>query len=225
MSIVTDISDISTLVGSPKEVKSHLERSKADRVLVFAFDGIKQDDFKALADNFTNVASSMLEVLRKRQDRELLERLAEVLVPPRALPPARLLKEAAMLVRARKAVLESGDWLTAADIAQLAGLSTRNPSAQPNKWKKAGQIFAINHGGVDYFPCYGLDRDTGFRPVKALAKIIETFGGHKDGWGMAYWFRSDNSFLGGKRPQDLLASESERVIEAAIDEVQEIAHG
>jgi hypothetical protein len=88
-------------------------------------------------------------------------------------------------VRTRKAVLESGDWLNAADVAQLAGLRTRNPRAQPNKWKKQGPIFAINHGGVDCFPGYGLDRDAGFRPVKALAKIIETFSEHKDGWGMA----------------------------------------
>src|SRR3546814_20978537 len=114
--------------------------------------------------------SSMLEVLRERQDRESLERLAEVLVP-RTPPSPRLLKEAAMLVQARKAVLESGDWLSAADIAQLAGLSTRNPSAQPNKWKNQGQILAIHHGGVDYFPGYGLDQDTGFRPATAQATI------------------------------------------------------
>ncbi|WP_042300113.1 hypothetical protein [Paraburkholderia kururiensis] len=224
MSVAVDHPGVSTLVGTPKEVQARLVKSHADRVLVVAFDHIKPNVFQALAENFTNVASSMFEVLLERQDRESLERLAEVLVP-RTPPSPRLLREAAMLVRARKAVLESGDWLTAADIAQLAGLSTRNPSAQPNKWKKQGLIFAINHGGVDYFPGYGLDRDAGFRPVKALAKIIETFGGHKDGWGMAYWFRSDNSFLGGKRPQDLLALAPERVIEAAMDEIQEIAHG
>lgn len=130
-----------------------------------------------------------------------------------------------MLVQARKAVLESGDWLTAAEVAQLAGLSSRNPSAQPNKWKKRGLIFAIPHNGVDYFPGYGLDRDAGFRPLKAMAKVIMAFSGRKDGWGMAYWFRSDNSFLGGKRPQDLLATAPERVIAAAQDEAQEIAHG
>jgi hypothetical protein len=130
-----------------------------------------------------------------------------------------------MLVQARKAVLESGDWLSAADIAQVAQLSTRNPSAQPNKWKKQGQTFAINHGGVDYFPGYGLDPDTSYRPLKALAKVIEIFEGHKDSWGMAYWFRSDNSFLGGKKPQDLLASVPDRVIDAALDEIQGIAHG
>lgn len=192
-------------------------------MLVVAFDHIKPSVFAALAENFTNVASSMFEVLLERQDRESLERLAEMLVPRNPLSP-RLLKEASLLVQARKAVLESGDWLTAANIAQLAELSTRNPSAQPNKWKKQRQIFAINHGGIDYFPDYGLDRDAGFRPLKSLAKVIETFEGHKDGWGMAYWFRSENSFLGGNRPQDLLASAPDRVIAAAVDEILEMTH-
>lgn len=224
MSIVADHPGVSTLMGTSKEVQARLGRSRAGHVLVLTFDEIKPAVFKTLAENVSNVASSMLDVLHEHQDRESLERLAEVLVPRMPASP-RLLKEAAMLVQARKAVLESGDWLTAAEIAQLAGLSPRNPSAQPNKWKKQGQIFAIRHGGVDYFPAYGLDHDANFRPTKALAKVIAVFAGHKDGWGMAYWFRSDNSFLGGKRPQDLLATQPERVIDAAIDEIQEIAHG
>jgi hypothetical protein len=221
---VTEQSGVSTLVGTPKEARASLSRSHADRVLVVSFDHIKPNVFEALAENFANVASSMYEVLQERQDLNSLERLAEVFVT-RKPPSPRLLKEAAMLVQARKAVLESGDWLNAADIAQVAQLSTRNPSAQPNKWKKQGQIFAINHGGVDYFPGYGLDPDTSYRPLKALAKVIEIFEGHKDSWGMAYWFRSDNSFLGGKKPQDLLASVPDRVIDAALDEIQGIAHG
>ncbi|MBJ9965664.1 hypothetical protein [Burkholderia seminalis] len=224
MSVVAEHPGVSTLIGTPKEVQARLGRSHADRVLVLAFEQIKPTVFEALAENFTNVASSMFEVLLQRHDRESLERLAEVLVP-RTPPSPRLLKEAAMLVQARKAVLESGDWLTAAEVAQLAGLSARNPSAQPNKWKKQGLIFAIAHNGVDYFPGYGLDREAGFRPLRAMAKVIEAFAGHKDGWGMAYWFRSDNSSLGGKRPQDLLATAPERVIEAARDEIQEVAHG
>lgn len=221
---VTEQSGVSILVGTPKEARASLSRSHADRVLVVSFDHIKPNVFEALAENFANVASSMYEVLQERQDLNSLERLAEVFVT-RKPPSPRLLKEAAMLVQARKAVLESGDWLTAADIAQVAQLSTRNPSAQPNKWKKQGQIFAINHGGVDYFPGYGLDPDTSYRPLKALAKVIEIFEGYKDSWGMAYWFRSDNSFLGGKKPQDLLASVPDRVIDAALDEIQGIARG
>lgn len=224
MNVVADHLGVSTLIGTPKEVLARLDKSPADRVLVVAFDHIEPNVFQTLAENLTNVAANMFEVLLERQDRESLERLAEALVPRVPLSP-RLLKEAAMLVRARKEVLESGDWLTSADIAQLAGLSTRNPSAQPNKWKKQGQIFAINHGGVDYFPGYGLDPASGFRPMKALAKLIEIFAESKDGWGMAYWFRSDNGFLGGKRPQEILISTPDRVIAAAVDEVRGIAHG
>lgn len=224
MSRVAEQPGVYPIIGTPKDVQTQLGQSHADRVLVLAFEQIKPAAFEALAENVTNVASSMFEILQKHHDRESLERLAEMLIPHRP-PSPRLLKEAAMLVQARKAVLESGDWLTAAEIAQLADLSTRNPSAQPNKWKKQGLIFAIPHNGVDYFPGYGLDRNTGFRPLKAMSKVIEVFAGHKDSWGMAYWFRSDNSFLGGKRPQDLLATAPEQVIEAALDEVQGIAHG
>lgn len=42
---------------------------------------------------------------------------------------------------------------------------------------------------------------------------------------MAFWFLSANSFLGGKRPQDMLATQPDLVIDAARDEVQGVAHG
>jgi len=224
MSAVANHAGVPTLAGTPKEVQAWLAKSHAKCVLALELDHVKPNFFLNLAENCSVAEPTLRELSQQRQGPESVERLADALVP-RTPPSPRLLKEAAMLVRARKAVLESGDWLTAAQVAQLAGLSTRNPSAQPNKWKKQGLIFALNHGGADYFPGYGLNPETGFRPVKALAQIIETFAGHKDGWGMAYWFRSDNSFLGGKRPQDLLASAPERVLAAALDEVQEIAHG
>ena len=69
------------MIGSPKEVQARLGKSHADRVLAVAFDHIKPTDFEALAENFSNVASSMFEVLLEHHERESLERLAEVLVP------------------------------------------------------------------------------------------------------------------------------------------------
>lgn len=215
---------ISMFAGTTQEVRDHLANIHDAHVLLLMFDQIGPDERKVLTKNLANLTSSMLDVLLEQRGRTSLERLVEILLP-KTPPSPRLLKEAAMLVQARKAVLASGDLLTAADIAHLAGLSVRNPSAQPNKWKKQGQIFAISHGGIDYFPGYGLDRNNGFRPIKYLAKIIEIFAGHKDSWGMAYWFGSVNSFLGGKRPKDLLSSAPDCVIEAAVDEIQPIAHG
>lgn len=224
MGVVQDHPGVSTLVGTPKQAQDYLRKSHADQVVVLAFEHVDNASLSTVAQNMSSVAESMLELFLKRQDRELVERLVDALVPRKPASP-QLLKEAMMLARARMAVLESGDWLTAAEVAQLAGLSTVNPSAQPNKWKKQGQIFAIHHNGVDYFPAYGLDREASFRPLKALAGIIKEFDGHKDAWGMAYWFLSANSFLSGKRPQDLLAAFPDQVIEAARDEVQEVAHG
>jgi len=129
------------------------------------------------------------------------------------------------LIEARKAVLESGDWLTATQIAEMADFGADNPSAQPNKWKKDGQIFAVHHRGVDYFPGYALNPSTDYRPTKNLAGVLSVLREQKDDWGLAYWFASVNSFLGGKRPQDLLISEPDRVLAAAKDEVAGILHG
>lgn len=169
------------------------------------------------------LTNSMFEEMLHQQDIEVISRLIAALLPRIPVSP-RLLKESSMLVQVRKAVLESGDWLTAAQVSELAGLSTGNTSTQPNKWKKQGKIFAVHHNGVDYYPSYGLDPENSFRPNKDLATIIAIFSGHKKYWGMAYWFLSANSFLGGKRPQDLLRTRPKQVIKAAIDEVQAIAH-
>ncbi|MHC4042963.1 hypothetical protein [Bradyrhizobium sp. 23AC] len=130
-----------------------------------------------------------------------------------------------MTAEARNAVLESGDWLTEAQIVQISGFSTTNPSDQPTKWKEDGRIFAVSHRGVDYFPAYALDPATNYRPVEALATVLAVFRGRKDDWGLAYWFVSINSCLGSKRPQDLLISEPTRVLAAAEDEVAGALHG
>ncbi|WP_249976766.1 hypothetical protein [Vreelandella olivaria] len=135
------------------------------------------------------------------------------------------LREAEMETRARRAVMESGDWLTVDEILQLPGVSSRSDSAQPAQWKQQGDIFTINDHGTDYYPAFGLEKDAGYRPYSVMSKIIDIFKDKKDGWGMAYWFQSVNSYLGGLKPQDLIATDPDLVIDAALDEGQEIMHG
>lgn len=80
-------------------------------------------------------------------------------------------------------------------------------------------------GGVDYFPGYALAVSADCRPAKDLARVLAAFRGKKDDWGLAYWFASANSFLGGERPQDLLMRDPDRVVAAAEDEVAGLLHG
>ena len=224
MGTVAEHPNISTLVGTPNQVMRALNRSQAKRVVMVAFDELDPVLSQTVANNLNDLANMMLELMLERRDHETLEKIVELLVPKKQ-PNKQMLREAAMLARAKKAVLEDSEWLTASELAELAQLSTRNPSAQPNKWKKSGKIFAIHHAGVDYFPGYALDPATGYRPMKAMAQILSVLSGHKDSWGTAIWFASQNSFLGGQRPLDVLHSKPDHVLAAAIDEAQEVSHG
>jgi len=218
-----EVAGISTLTGAPREVRERLEKFDAKQVVVLALDNASPRETEAISETMANVVHIVRSMVEK-QSRESLEKIVEALVP-KAPPMPNELKEATMLARARTAVIESGDWLTAAQVAGMAQFSSSNPSAQPNKWKRDGAIFAIRHNGIDYFPSYALDPHTGYRPRKAMNEIIKTFGAAKDGWGLSYWFMSDNSFLGGKRPKDLLATAPERVLAAARDELEGSLHG
>lgn len=218
-----ELRDLSTLSGLTQDVRHKLESLPDEHVVAFILPHAGKVSAEVITQTFHNVAQ-LVPVLIEEQQSEALRSIVEALMP-KIVPTPNALKEAEMLARARAAVLKSGDWMTASEIASIAGFSTSNPSAQPSKWKREKSIFTISHNGSDYFPSYGLNPATGYRPVKALSTIIQILDEQKDGWGLAYWFMSPNSFLGGKRPQDLLRTSPERVIDAAKDELEGVAHG
>lgn len=124
-----------------------------------------------------------------------------------------LLKEAEMNFRAKFAVLEGADWLTAAQVGALCGLARTNL----DEWRNARAVFAIRSNGIDYFPGYAFDPEKNYSPYQSVKIVISHLGAASDGWGLAFWFHSINSFLGGKRPMDVLAKQSNAVIAAAAD--------
>ena len=209
--------------GTPPDVLKRLKSSDAAEVVAFA---LHNQSAKSSAEllNAIEAAASLIVDFYDASEQEFIEKLVRVLVPTTVATP-RLIAEARMQAAARAAVLASGDWLTAAQVATVAGLSLSNPSTQPNKWKREALIFTITNNGVDYYPAYGLDTQSDYRPLKVLAEVLRNFEGQKSGWGLAYWFASVNSFLGGKRPQDLLATVPQQVIAAARDESRGVTHG
>ncbi|WP_235206911.1 hypothetical protein [Bordetella bronchiseptica] len=77
-------------------------------------------------------------------------------------------KEAAMLERSRKAVLDNADWLTVAEIAERIESNQAHLSELFGQWVRERRIFTIRRDGVDYFPGYGLDAGAGWQPFKGL---------------------------------------------------------
>ncbi|MBN8728165.1 MAG: hypothetical protein J0H15_10770 [Xanthomonadales bacterium] len=123
----------------------------------------------------------------------------------------------------RQSVLESTRWLTAEEITQAAELPEGNSAAQLSRWKRESRIFFVSVGGTERIPEYLLEPGR-WRPLPGAAKAIATLAPMKNGWGMAYWFASVNSVLGGKRPMDLVGTRPELVAAAAADEASGIQH-
>ncbi|MFM5375067.1 hypothetical protein ACEUAE_14550 [Aeromonas veronii] len=123
----------------------------------------------------------------------------------------------------REKVLRLSAWLTAQQVSDNAGYEGSNSSALPNKWKKAGQIFAISVEGKDLFPAYGLGIDG--KPLPQMKEILTILAAHKTTLVIASWFVSANSWLGGKTPMDELAERPLDVLKAARMEVAPVEHG
>ncbi|MFT4100588.1 MAG: hypothetical protein QM674_06030 [Burkholderiaceae bacterium] len=215
---------IEALSGDAPVVSKQLHRFTASKTVVaFAFEGIDEGKQSRLVDTVNtvlNLVSSRLADV----DRGSLDTLVNTLIP-REIPSPIVLVEAKMQAEAKANVLNSGRWLTGADIGRLAGFSATNLGAQPNKWKQKGQIFVITHQGQDYYPDYALDPDNGYRPRPAMKAILDVFDGTRSSWELAYWFHSINSGLDDKAPFEMLAEAPERVIQAAQHEIEPILHG
>jgi hypothetical protein len=208
--------------GTAAEVAPALRKDLSE-VLAFVVQGEDRQTVRMKFKVLKQVAG-MLHVLVDERSAKKWDALVEALTPDVQLSTTKI-AEAGMLSAARAAVLESNDFITASSIAEAANYSIKNPSSQPNRWKRNGQIFAITHKGADYYPRYALNPQDAYRPFPIIADILRIFAGKKDGWGDAFWFGSLNSYLKNRKPKDLFLSDPESVLKAAELETIGIQHG
>lgn len=130
-------------------------------------------------------------------------------------------REQQMLEIAKKEILNSGDFLSLAQTAQLLGV----PPTNLDEWEAEGLVFSIHHAGSSLFPKYAFQANAEHRPEPDLKVILAVLRTTKSEWGIAFWFASSNVFLGSKRPQEMLWSNADKVLLAARDEVSGITHG
>jgi len=211
------------MIGSVQEIQNRLQQISDSEVIALVADDGNDERTSVLTELVRHVTVDFDQKLARRK-RQAIAKMVETYVEFVPLDKTALL-EAEMVGRARKVALESTSWLTAREIGQMAGLVSSNPSVQTSKWKRQRRIFAVSYANASLFPAYALDVANGYRPLKGLKPILELFGDSKDGWGLAYWFSSVNSYLGGQRPQDLLETDPEQVLAAAEAESIGVEHG
>lgn len=214
---------IKPITGSVREIRESLQDTDNNQFVVFQLAHANKSTASAFAEAVRLIAPLIIDRLAIHKT-ATLKKLVDALVPA-ASPPEHLVTEARMNADARQTVLESAEWISAVRLSEIAGFKGQNASAQPNKWKREGKVFALRHDGNDLYPAYALDRDMQYRPIKGLVPILKVFKGKLDAWDIAIWFASANSFLGGTAPKDLLKSAPERVLAAAEDEIAGVLHG
>jgi len=77
--------------------------------------------------------------------------------------------------------------------------------------------------GKDLYPDYALD--DGGQPLPLVKRILDVFSGSKTPWSLAFWFGLPNSALANHRPKDLLLSDPDAVLKAALVEKEGPVHG
>ncbi len=203
------------MIGSVSELRSRLLRYHAEQALVILMDDVNAAEGEALAVAVSGLLPMMKTLLRQRRE-SALETMVDLLLPDVPLPQG-VLAEAQRTAEWRRAIIEGNEWLSAARIADLAGFSPSNPSAQPNRWKLAGKIFAISLRGADHYPAYALDPEAGYRPLPVMAEVLSLLSQrHGDAWEIARWFLSPHPGLGGGRPCDCLRERGDAVLAAAL---------
>ena len=180
--------------------------------------GLTNKDIEDVKQLMQEVVVTALSV--RPQRREVVRgQLVELLVGEVALTPVDM-KRARLEAKAVRAIRHSTEWLTSAEIADLADLGPANPIGTVSRWRQQGRIYALRHGGKDYYPKYALGPD--FHPLPVIKEILAVLSGY-DPELLAGWFDSTSRFLRGKRPCELVATEPAKVLAAARNtiEVQE----
>jgi hypothetical protein len=143
-----------------------------------------------------------------------VDELAKSLTPAPVLPPVIGMTLAEQAERYAME-LASTRWLTAAEVAELAGSRLKNPATLVGRWRRERKIFSIEYGEVELFPLYALDPDRGYRPYTVVEAVMGALGLLYDGWRLARWFATPHSGLVGHRPMDRIADWPKRILELA----------
>ena len=208
--------------GFAEEIAPKLKDRRAQALVFVSHSKDNTEQTQAMFEALKR-AYAVIDTLMETKHEDRWRALLEALTPDIPLTPNKLI-EAGMFAAAIKGILESKDFAKAADIAEAAHFSKSNPSSQPNRWKKAGLIFAVPYKGTDLYPIYALEFKDGARPLPIMEKLLHFFA-DKDDWQKAFWFGSVNSYLHNKMPKDLLRSKPQEVLRAAEIEAAGVQHG
>ncbi|GGM16268.1 hypothetical protein [Nakamurella endophytica] len=155
---------------------------------------------------------------------EQYRRVLEAIEPPGPVIGMGAYKQARRLADVWASFAAEFPLLTSAQVAAQSGSTAKNAGSTASRWASRGEVFAVPAGdGSHRYPAFQFDQAGRPRPV--IADVIRVLEGVRDRRALALWFVSNNGWLDGARPVDLLADQPAAVIEAAQQLAQELTGG
>lgn len=108
----------------------------------------------------------------------------------------------------RKEFMSEYECWTSTEVARQSSSTAKNVPAIASRWKGEGKIFSVRFEGKTWFPRFQFQDGS---PILAVATVIKAFPKHSTGWDLAFFFTNPNSYIGGRKPVEILKSDPERV--------------
>ena len=115
-------------------------------------------------------------------------------------------------------------YLQETEFAEISRSSTQDSNAPEYpldrllQWEAEKKLFAVWVDQAKYFPAFQFQNQN---PMPIVGKILSILPNDMNGWHIAYWFSSENGWLGWEFPQRCLKQE-ERILNAAQQESLEL---
>ncbi|MBH3471347.1 hypothetical protein [Pseudomonas putida] len=132
-------------------------------------------------------------------------------------------RKSEVLAKGKARILDTGDFLTPEQLAVRFSSQSTFPPSVLEEWMNEHRIFSIEQDGQILYPGYAFSSNGEL--LLGLKDVLTVLGTTKEGWVLALWFGSSNSYLGGALPRDELSSNPDGVLSAAVNELQGAQHG
>lgn len=210
--------DASNTVSSPRTAASTPEPTPHEAVdLRLELDNLEPYVADLVQDLLTTRLPSLVSAARHQNAEARVEQLIRAIAPADPLAAVEL-KVAESTLALRTEFLEDVPTFTSAEVHRNAGFPGNNPSQTVHRWRKAGKIFAISHGGRDLYPAFQFGADG--KPLPIIEELLAILAKDRErsDWDNAMWFAGETGWLDGDRPLDVLTSAPEAVKRAAEQE-------
>jgi hypothetical protein len=125
-------------------------------------------------------------------------------------------------VEARTALLEEFGALRSQEVADLAESRASNRAALANRWRAENRVLAVPVGDELLYPGFQFNAEGKPKPAVGQAITWLRSDARSTDWQAALWFATPTSWLGRRRPVDVLDGDPDAVIDAARREVSDL---